>query len=312
MPPRARSRTPQRRPSTKKPPPVTPSDDVREPSEREKLDRLLHWHEAPPWLQFNRWIKTGYRPSMTPAACFSSVFSMHNEWGNIWTSILPAVYFMYTLFGSVFLWPSLWITQAIHFSMVLIYVASTCYHSLMPCCRSHDGYQRLLSCDVIGALASITMSGYSFILYGNRCVDVMTTRICAIFFAFSAIFVLWCITRSKMTVQRRVATFGVHCVVRLLLAQFLLYPKLAQGHPDSYWYHTVSFFVLMTGGIINGTRVPERWMHGKNLRWVDFIGNSHQWWHLCTIGSALLTLEGSRNDLIEYEVMWKCEPPQLV
>lgn len=47
--------------------------------------RLLDFGKAPPHLQFNKYVLTGYRPVSTAEECLGSLFYMHNELGNIYT-----------------------------------------------------------------------------------------------------------------------------------------------------------------------------------------------------------------------------------
>ena len=44
--------------------------------------RRLYWfEEAPPVLQFNKYVRSGYRAGMNYQQCLCSVFSYHNETG---------------------------------------------------------------------------------------------------------------------------------------------------------------------------------------------------------------------------------------
>lgn len=56
---------------------------------------LLSYNEIPDWYQDNDSIRHGYRPEFNSArACFASWFYMHNEIINIYTHLLPAVFFL--------------------------------------------------------------------------------------------------------------------------------------------------------------------------------------------------------------------------
>lgn len=46
---------------------------------------LLHWEDMPKHLQFNPYIKTGYRPLSGIRGCLNSLFYFHNETVNIVT-----------------------------------------------------------------------------------------------------------------------------------------------------------------------------------------------------------------------------------
>ncbi|XP_061837363.1 progestin and adipoQ receptor family member 4a isoform X4 [Nerophis lumbriciformis] len=55
--------------------------------------RLLDWASSPPYLQFNKYVLTGYRPVSSVQDCIRSLFYLHNELGNIYThGALPILY----------------------------------------------------------------------------------------------------------------------------------------------------------------------------------------------------------------------------
>lgn len=54
--------------------------------------RLLHFRELPSWFDANPFILSGYRPeSQSWLRCFGSWFYCHNETGNIFSHLIPAV-----------------------------------------------------------------------------------------------------------------------------------------------------------------------------------------------------------------------------
>lgn len=64
---------------------------------------LLQWNDMPKHLQFNPYIKTGYRPLLNVRGCFNSLFYFHNETVNIVThgknlgAILQVDFLLYIL-----------------------------------------------------------------------------------------------------------------------------------------------------------------------------------------------------------------------
>jgi hypothetical protein len=52
--------------------------------------RLFHWGELPDYLKDNEFIKTGYRANTGFRGSLRSLFSLHNESGNVWTHLLGA------------------------------------------------------------------------------------------------------------------------------------------------------------------------------------------------------------------------------
>jgi hypothetical protein len=50
--------------------------------------RLFHWGELPEYLRDNEFIKSGYRANTGFRGSLRSLFSLHNESGNVWTHLL--------------------------------------------------------------------------------------------------------------------------------------------------------------------------------------------------------------------------------
>lgn len=254
--------------------------------------------EVPPWLQFNKFILTGYRPQLSVLGCLRTLFTWHNESINVWSHLVPAMCLIYLNWHSPH--------EAIFFrlamlSFLFIFSASSCYHLLMPCCRSADGYRHLICTDVMGALLSITMSAYTFILHGYKCTDPMIVAVIATCFGCYAVFLGYIIMFSTMTVAQRFALFGTQCIFRVLLAVYLLRPKyIATGYHQSYYYHMVSFVVLVIGGLFNISRVPERWF--PEWRILDCLMNSHNIWHYFCVLTTVMTMIGAFYDQLEYDV----------
>lgn len=53
--------------------------------EYEDQFKLLLWEDMPRHLQFNPYVKTGYRPLLSAWGCIHSLFYLHNETVNILT-----------------------------------------------------------------------------------------------------------------------------------------------------------------------------------------------------------------------------------
>lgn len=62
---------------------------------RGKRPPLVSYNQIPEWYRDNEYIRHGYRPvSESASRSFASWFYMHNETLNIYTHMLPAVYFL--------------------------------------------------------------------------------------------------------------------------------------------------------------------------------------------------------------------------
>lgn len=271
---------------------------------------LATLHEVPPWLRFNRYILGGYRRQMTPMQALRSLFMLHNETVNVWSHFLPAL----VLLWLVVFPPEMLSDPLIRLcvgSFVFIFSASTIYHSFMPCCHSAEDYRRLICGDVLGSLLSISVTAYSFILRGNRCRPEWETMIIAGGFAAYSLALLYVILFSSMTVGQRFALFGSHCVLRLLICLHVTHGKL-EAQPElqhGAYYHALSFFTILTGGLLNVSRFPEC-VFGRRWRWLDYVGNSHNLWHYACVHSCLLAAVGCWFDHYEWKLT-NCALQQL-
>jgi hypothetical protein len=53
------------------------------------LEPYCRFDEAPPVLQFNNYVRSGYRAGMSPRQCLCSMFQYHNEIGARRPATLP-------------------------------------------------------------------------------------------------------------------------------------------------------------------------------------------------------------------------------
>ena len=61
---------------------------------RQRIRKLLHFHELEEWRKDNEWIWTGYRVSdNTYISCIESLLFIHNESGNIYSHLFGALFF---------------------------------------------------------------------------------------------------------------------------------------------------------------------------------------------------------------------------
>lgn len=258
---------------------------------------LLTLQEVPQWLQFNRFIVTGYRPELHPRDALRTLFSWHNETLNVWSHLVPALWMVW--YAAVSPVPG-FLFQLGLWSFIFIFFASSCYHLFMPCCRSAKQYRYLINCDILGSLVSISLSAYTFIVFGNRCLSTWTIALMAGLFTVSFGVMLNIILFSTMTVADRVKLFGLHCLFRLTLNVLIAWPKAVEhGLELAFYNHTASFFVLACGSLFNALRIPERWL--PRSRWVDCWLNSHQIWHYMCVHSLLMTMRGSLYDYAEWD-----------
>lgn len=62
------------------------------------LQHILSWEDLPVWMQSDPYIRRGYRKQLDSfTACAQSIFYLHNESVNIWTHLLPTLFYVVVL-----------------------------------------------------------------------------------------------------------------------------------------------------------------------------------------------------------------------
>ena len=126
---------------------------------------LLDITEVPSWLQYNRWVHTGYRRlNQTPLEALGSLFYFHNETINVWSHLVPSI-----LCGLVLWWKLLpgqndpvgWLIMV---SVSFALGFSAAYHLFMPCCTTQQSYRDLLCVDVLGSLLAMVAETHTILL----------------------------------------------------------------------------------------------------------------------------------------------------
>lgn len=150
--------------------------------EYRKLRKLLNYEEAPKYLQFNSFIKSGYRNILPTRMCIESIFWWTNETVNIWSHIIG--WFLFFSLGCadyVFL-RNYGSTQDKVVAAILIVcfqvcmVMSSIYHTFS--CRSEKDYDCFLAFDLFGIALSLIAIYISGIYYAFWCQDVSSNTLC--------------------------------------------------------------------------------------------------------------------------------------
>ena len=134
-----------------------------------KLNNFTYSKQMPHWFYRVPHTRFGYRyhPAMDACMCTKSLFQLHNQTMNIYTHLLPAVYFAIQLWQIIrgtgdyadFTLLSVRLTQLLAaISVFWCMVSSSIYHTYQ--CLGRESYTKLLRMDYIGI--SIMTLGQSF------------------------------------------------------------------------------------------------------------------------------------------------------
>ena len=59
------------------------------------LQRVIDWDATPLWMRIDPYIRRGYRRQLgSLSECFRSLFYFHNEFVNIWSHLVPALFYL--------------------------------------------------------------------------------------------------------------------------------------------------------------------------------------------------------------------------
>jgi len=278
---------------------------------------VVTFKEAPEFLQFNEFIHNGYRTNLCVATCVRSLFWWTNETLNAWTHLLGWVYFAYYTVREIgqFVGQNAWHDS---FMMIVILVCfqicmamSTGYHTF--CCHSQHSYHCWLAYDLCGISFSLLAIYVSGIYYAFWCDHFMrTTYLTVVAVMFTGALVLQ--TQSKFMTDEyaRARLFffmAWSCFGFLPCTHWAI---LNGGFSHAFVLDLVGRIGIMY--IICGvalffyiSRIPERWFPGC----VDYIGSSHQWWHII-IFSAFLHWQRTGQYYAEFRARHGCFEADLL
>ncbi|XP_052122572.1 progestin and adipoQ receptor family member 3 isoform X1 [Frankliniella occidentalis] len=136
---------------------------------------LLSFRDAPPYLQFNPFIESGYRGYLSTKMCIESIFWWTNETINIWSHIFGWMLFLgLTLYDMLLLnIHASTIDKVIVGGLLVCFQAcmilSSLYHTFS--CKSEQVYDCFLTYDLFGislSLLAIYMSGIYYAFWCHR------------------------------------------------------------------------------------------------------------------------------------------------
>ncbi|GMH44267.1 hypothetical protein BSKO_12201 [Bryopsis sp. KO-2023] len=284
---------PARRRATKQP--TAPSGKGKVILDNRSTD-LLFFEDAPKVLQFNRYIRSGFRARYSYWECAKSVFRMHNETGNIWSHLLPLVVWV-TMMATGLLepWePATGLFYVVNFTVFCCLTGSVCYHTFMGCdCH----YNRWLTLDVFGVYVVILGSQWAALRSTFACYP--NARICAevAYYSVGALGVVYA-AAAKSPKQRGLPLLGLWLLRVGCLASR---PVLGGARVQSFYLYVLGEGCAVVGGVVNVARFPERFFQGarkpKTRALLDYWLNSHQLMHILTLGTLITTYIGLKWDM---------------
>lgn len=132
--------------------------------------------QAPGYLQFNPFIRTGYRTALPSKLCWESMFWWTNETINIWSHVFGLFLFIaLTIHDVAFLnVHAHFVDKVIVGILLLCFQLCMCLSSFYHifCCRSENDYHCFLTYDLFGIALSLLAIYVSGIYYAFWCNSV--------------------------------------------------------------------------------------------------------------------------------------------
>jgi adiponectin receptor len=240
------------------------------------------------------YIMSAYRVNFTFFEALLSLFSWHNETVNIWTSLIPFVFFIVMVFILLFKWEmgSVYHTLAyvVFFAgAIYTYGASTLYHWFN--CISSKHHQTLLRLDISGIGFLIMGSFYPPLYYSFHChpnwgifylaMETIACFISSLLFIFPK-FISDAFRYFRIGIFVSIVGSAIFPVSHL----FYIY-----GFNNALFIETSSgmlqvILMYVIGIIFYATKFPERLAPGR----FDVFFHSHQFWHTSVFLGSLFHL----------------------
>ncbi|KAJ8674713.1 hypothetical protein QAD02_010499 [Eretmocerus hayati] len=225
---------------------------------------------------------------LTTKLCIESIFWWTNETINIWSHIFGFVLFCSLTFYDLYLvnihapFGDRVLCALLLCCFQACMILSSVYHTFS--CRSEKDYWYFLSYDLLGvalSLLAIYMSGVYYAFWCHKhlqrfyLVTVFAIFVLALMLQLPryqindniklAVFVGWGLYGVLPTLHWTIAMGGMqNPIVDLLLPRVL----------GMYLISGAAFLIYFS-------KMPERIVPG----WVDYIGSSHQWWHILVVAA---------------------------
>jgi adiponectin receptor len=244
-------------------------------------------------------------PVQSLTKCIRSMFTLHNDLLNIWTHLIPGLYFLYLALASDAEMAKLDINleDRIVFTGYLICATITMlmsagYHTFRA--HSHDAYNFCLACDLRGIVLLVSGANMLTISQALKYFDYWRHFYNLLNASMLLALLLWIpyMVKHRLSNQRTVyfSVFSFVAIIAwlhrftLLADHHHLLPRIYNyvDHYESGWHHfnviVICYVMPAVGLVIRNLKYPER----KFPYIFDIFGASHQIFHVITAGGAYL------------------------
>ncbi|CCD25493.1 PAQR-type receptor NDAI_0F01740 [Naumovozyma dairenensis CBS 421] len=286
----------------------TDNGDSIEQVKRKVVYKLYRWDEIPEWQKDNEHIISGYvRETNSFKGCLHSLFYVHNESGNVYSHLLPGVFFFFTMVLNKYGITIYSTTSIVDYLMIdLFFFGAFCcliLSSLFHCFKSHSLKVATLGnkLDYLGIVILIVTSMISIMYFGffdNPLFFYFFSSLTFLFGGACATVSLKDHFRSREWRPYRAGlfvAFGLSAILPILAGTFYYGIEETFIRIQLKWIILEGFFYIF-GAFLYGVRFPEKYVPGS----FDIWGHSHQIFHILVVVAAFCHLRGL---LSSYEIV---------
>ena len=272
-------------------------------------DKVKTWHprlytfdELPSWQQNNDKIVTGYvRETNSLSKCLLSLLYFHNETINIFTHLIPSLFYLTRTLSAIY--TGKYLSAIFTIGATICFLNSSTFHCLKQ--HSHRYETTCGKLDYLGIILLITTSmlpmiyiGYFDHFYYHITFNSLTVTLATVYILVvchpkfddskhrklrAACFTAFGLLGGLVPLITGLVKFGVRGVKERIKLNAILCEAVC--------------YIL--GAVLYGYRVPERFVSKGSetpWRWVDMVGSSHQLFHCLVVCGTMWhfnALEGS-------------------
>jgi adiponectin receptor len=262
---------------------------------------LLKKSDLPDWYAPMEFIETGYRRPQSALSTFYTIFQWHNETLNIYTHLLPGIWFLYELCNIPY--QQYYIDSSIYAKFCIISGYSAFLSLLFTSSFAHAFYivnkncnSKCWCCDFI-AIVIVNIGRVYVDIYLLSIVFLKNVPLFFLGIGLETLFALYAI--NQIIYKNAGGYWGI--VYPLISSTTLLLPlSYISQKSDNYFielhinpslfreavFHlfSCSVYVIIAGYVFFKGKVPERFYNKNGI--FDYF-NSHAWHHICIVLSIV-------------------------
>ena len=286
----------------------------------------IHEDSIPGWAKKD-YIIYGYRSKKNIGECLFSIFKIHNETINIWSHLISLITFIYILWYDVINYKmcnianitdipgitdigninnAIDILQSddiIYYNYIILLLydlisiitfgISTIYHTFIP--NDYDNYIILLKLDLLTIILVICSSNFIIMYYWFWCISNYLNMyiITSCIYLFGGI-ILLCyldIIKKYNYILIYFSSYNLGIIIGYI---YINYNYKENVNKYIVYNFAGPLTIYMIGFIIYSAKIPEKVLYN----YTDYIGNSHQIWHILSFVASYLFHEEIKKYII--------------